>query len=174
MSRIHQGLGWIAAIAGTAATVWASHLPVSLPGSGEAALRLAWRARPDRIEECRPQDEEVLERLPPHMRQAMICEGVSATYMLEVRRDGAVIVERVVAGGGLRRDRPLYVFQEIPIPEGEATMSVRFTRREAGESTRGDAVPAELSLERRLRFETGRVILVTYEPERRELVVMDR
>lgn len=174
MSRLHQGLGWMAAIAGTAATVWASHVPIGLPGSGEAALRLAWRARPDRIEECRPQSEEVLARLPPHMRQAVICEGVSATYVLEVRRDGALIAERVVAGGGLRRDRPLYVFQEIPMPDGEASVSVRFTRREVGESTREDAVPAELSLERRLRFEAGRVILVTYEPERRELVVMDR
>lgn len=40
--------------------------------------------------------------LPPHMRQTTICEGINASYRLEVRHGGETVAERLVEPGGLR------------------------------------------------------------------------
>jgi hypothetical protein len=117
------------------------------------------------------------------MRQPVICTGESAAYRLEVRRDGVVLADRVVHGGGWQRDRPLYVFQEIAQPAGDASISVRFDRIEpspiARAPVRADAsgrfasdLPDRLTLERRFHFRPGAVILVTYDSNRRALVTV--
>jgi len=193
MTPLDRGLGAALAVAAMAGLVWASSAPMTSHGSPDALLRLAWSARPERIETCRQQSDEELARLPQHMRQAVVCDGATAAYRLEVRYNGAVIGERVVRGGGLRQDRRLYVFEEFPLPAGEAAIAVRFERldsgtpavaapenhpeatrreREANQQQRGEAVPARSSLEQRLRFSTRKVILVTYDPERRALVAV--
>jgi hypothetical protein len=114
------------------------------------------------------------------MRQPVVCEGESAAYRLQVRRNGVILRDHVVHGGGWHHDRPLYVFQEIAQPIGEALISVRFERIGTA-STAGatstenpfrlqDAhVPASLVLERQVHFQPGRVILVTYDPDRMAL-----
>ena len=203
----------VVAVAGTLALREASVLPMKLIPSDAAVLRLAWTARPERIEDCRPQSEEVLSKLPAHMRQSVVCEGTTAAYHLEVRYDGGLIAEQVVRGGGFRHDRPLYVSREIQLPPGEAAIRVTFARtasprlpgaaendhpgssgaepgqsqrqsagidperrRREGEERRHsqeEAVPAVLSLERRLRFASRQVILVTYDPQRRELIAVE-
>lgn len=157
---------------------WLSRAPLSSTRTTDSVLRLAWRARPERIERCVAQSPEALAALPAHMRQPLVCEGISASYRLEVRRDGDVVADHLVTAGGLRRDRPLYVFFEIPLPEGEATIAVRFTRVEASamqdaEQTLREelteAVPAELTWERRLSSAPGQVHVLSYDPERRVL-----
>lgn len=217
MTRLDRVLGLTAALAATLGIWWGSTVRMSPHASGDAVLRLSWSARPERVEECRPQSEDALARLPPHMRQAIVCEGTTAAYRLEIRRDGTVLADELVRGGGLRHDRPLYVFRDIPVPTGDATISVRFVRvnaqpneqdradddehprtpvvspgrigelqndrtmdgqrrrreDEERQRERGEAVPASLSLERRLRFLPRSVILVTYDPERRELLAVE-
>ena len=110
-------------------------------GSDQAILRLAWSARPERIENCRQQSDEELARLPAHMRQPVVCEGVSAQYRLTVRREGSVVAEQIVRGGGLRQDRRIYVFHELPLDPGESSIEVRFDRLELGLAER--APPTE-------------------------------
>jgi hypothetical protein len=206
-------MGLVVAVAVTVAIAQASVLRMRLNPSDAAVLRLAWTARPERVEDCRPQTEEELSKLPAHMRQSVICEGTTAAYRLEVQYQRQVIAEQVVRGGGLRHDRPLYVSRDIPLPSGDALISVKFVRidsqkprtaleqersertgaeplepgrqsgamdsdrrRREGEErlhSREEAVPAVLSLERRLRFASRTVMLVTYDAERRELVVID-
>ncbi len=114
--------------------VWASNAPMTTNPSPDPRLRLAWSARPERIEKCRQQSEEELARLPAHMRQPVACEGTTAEYRLQVRIEGALVADRVVRGGGLRRDRRLYVFEEIVLPAGEAAVDVTFDRVEASEA----------------------------------------
>ena len=206
MTPLGRAMGIAAALLVTFGIAWAS--TVRMPSaSAVAVLRLAWTARPERIEDCRPQREEELAKLPAHMRQAVVCTGTTATYRLEVRREGAVIADRIVRGGGLRHDRPLYVFRDISLPPGDAAIAVRFfrvdgvgepkasdatapagsirdrhsmdddrRRREDEERIRGqeEAIPAVLSLEHRFHFMPREVILVTYDAERRELVVLER
>jgi len=135
-------MGIAAALLVTIGITWAS--AVRMPSSpAVAVLRLAWTARPERIEDCRPQREEELEKLPTHMRQAVVCTGTTATYRLEVRRDGVVIANQIVRGGGLRHDRPLYLFRDISLPPGDAAIAVRLVRVEAvGERASGAAAPA--------------------------------
>lgn len=172
------------------AMIWASTAPITVHGSNDAVLRLAWSARPQRVEECRERSEQELAELPQHMRQRVVCEGGSAQYRLTVRHDGAVVSEQVLHGGGLRRDRRLYVFHEVRLRAGDATIEVTFDRlggdtpsvttddrdvpgRAAGHSEpRGETVPAHLSLEERLHFDPREVVLVTYSTERRMLVAV--
>jgi hypothetical protein len=164
--------------------------------SEQAMLRVAWSARPERIERCRQQSDEELARLPAHMRQPVVCEGVSAQYRLTVRRDGQILADETVHGGGLRQDRRIYVFHELAIDPGEAAIEVRFDRIDAdtprgvaepradaaesedrdgrpqrrAASAPGETVPPHLVFAQHLRIRPREVILVTYAANDRALV----
>ena len=186
-------------LAALAAIVGGARAPVTVHGTEGAILRLAWSARPERIENCRRQSDEELARLPAHMRQPVVCEGVSAQYRLTVRREGRVVADQIVRGGGLRQDRRIYVFHELPLDPGNSSIEVRFDRvepdspgvpgaekrpedgeragdtdgdwgRSANRQDVGATVPAHLVFDQRLRIQPREVILVTYSPERRALV----
>lgn len=183
MSGGRAAAGFTMAAAAAVALSWLSNVPIAANGTGQALLRLAWRARPERIEHCVEQSAEALAALPPHMRQATVCEGINASYRLQVRRDGALVLDEVVRPGGLRRDRPLYVFREIAMPAGEAVVRVGFRRVETvapgsdDEEARGllrEAVPASLDWEARLPFAVRQVHVVSYDPERRQLFEVPR
>ena len=176
MTVLHRVTGLALGLAATASIVSGSYVAMTLHGSDQAMLRLAWSARPERIERCRQQSEEELARLPAHMRQPVVCEGASAEYRLSVRLDGRVVAEQVVRGGGLRQDRKLYVFRELPLDPGDRWIEVRFDRlgpddaaggnRPAG----GEIVPSHVVFDQRVRLRPREVILVTYAPERQALV----
>lgn len=97
---------------------------------GSARLRLSWGARPERIEVCRRLSEAELADRPEHMRQRMECEGTTATYALEIQVDGQKIDSRVLRGGGLRHDRPMYLLDDLVIAPGEHHLVVTLARRE--------------------------------------------
>ena len=179
MKFLRRAPGVVVGAGVMSAIIWASTAPITVHDSNDAVLRLAWSARPERVEECRERSEEELAKLPQHMRQRVVCEGGSAQYRLAVRRDGAVVSEQVLHGGGLRQDRRLYVFHEVRLAAGDATIEVRFDRLggdtpNARTTQRGETVPAHLSLEQRLHFDPREVVLVTYSPERRALVAVAR
>ncbi|MDP1858473.1 MAG: hypothetical protein Q8K82_07380, partial [Gemmatimonadaceae bacterium] len=128
--------------AGAVGVVHGSHVPVSLDTGSDAVLRIAWSARPERVETCRTLSDSELEALPEHMRQRTVCEGASARYHLEVRRDERVIATAELRGGGLRGDRQLYVFRELAIPSGTSDIAVRLVRLDSTispDSTDADA-----------------------------------
>jgi hypothetical protein len=177
--------------AATAGIVWASTVSIPVHRSEQALLRLAWSARPGRIENCRQQSAEELAKMPAHMRQPVVCEGVPAEYRLTVRSGGRLVTDRLVRGGGLRQDRRLYVFEEVPLDPDDAAIQVRFDRlgsdppveasaddrsrtvapgSEARLQPRGETVPSHLVFEQRFRVRPREVILITYSPERRALV----
>jgi hypothetical protein len=180
MSGLNRVTGLAAALVSALGITWISQVPVTSGTNDQALLRLAWRARPERIEQCVAQSPEALAALPPHMRQTTICEGINASYRLEVRRDGQLVAEHTIEPGGLRRDRPLYVFREIAMPVGDATVSVTFVRVESADpdsddeadedrDTLREAVPASLAWEQQLSFAPRQIRLVSYDPERRAL-----
>lgn len=170
-------------LAGAVGIVHGSHVPVVLDPGTRAMVRIAFSARPERLEICRTLSEEEREALPAHMRQATSCEGRTARYHLEVRRDGQMISADALRGGGLRSDRLLYVFHEVAIPNGPSEIEVLLvrvdsvaptaaaevaadsarTRRQAGE------VPARLELRARVTLAAREVVLVTYDAESRRL-----
>jgi hypothetical protein len=155
---------------------WASVAPMPVHSSPDAVLRVAWSARPERVERCRERSAEELAALPAHMRQPVACEGAAAEYRLTVTRNGLRFVDRVVRGGGLRHDRRLYVLEEIPMSPGDVTIDVRFDRlgTDAGDASgaAGATVPPRLSLTEQLSVREREVVLVTYSAERQSLVVV--
>ena len=89
-----------------------------------------------------------------------------------------MIAEQLSTAGGLRGDRPLYVLREIHLPEGDATITITFTRVETpaaqdAEHTRREtlteALPASLTWEQRLSIAPGQVRVISYDPERQVL-----
>jgi hypothetical protein len=183
-----RAMGVALAIAVMAGLVWASNAPMTTNRAPDARLRLAWSARPERIEKCRQQSEEELARLPAHMRQPVACEGTTAEYRLQVRINGALVADRIVHGGGLRRDRRLYVLEEVMLPAAEAAVDVKFDRVDSSEPgvagaerdteraertpAQREEVPAHLSFARRIHLTPREVMLVTYDVDRQELVAV--
>ena len=120
-----------------AVLIAASHAPFTFNPADDAMLRVAWSARPERVESCTTLSEEELEKLPAHMRQRVVCEGTTASYRLEILRDGHPISTAILRGGGLRHDRQLYAYQQLPVPHGRSTFQVTLTRIDSGTSIGG-------------------------------------
>jgi hypothetical protein len=134
-------------------------------------IRLSWRARGARVEECRPLTAEELERIPSHMQREEICEGTVLPYRLRVVLNELQQVDQIVRSAGARQDRPLFVLQELPVPAGTHHLFVEFIRQ--GEPSGDDepATPGYLTLDATIALNPHEVALVTYDPERRELVL---
>jgi hypothetical protein len=121
-------LATIVTLGATLLLALASAAPYRLNALPHARLRVAFSARPERIESCRTLSAKELENVPQHMRQAVVCEGKTASYRLEVRRDDSLVASALLRGGGLRHDRRLYVLRELDVPSGPSTIDVRLVR----------------------------------------------
>ena len=128
------------ALATLATIVAGSHWRLSGFADTGAIVRVAWSARPERVELCRRLSDAEMEKLPVHMRQRLECEGTTARYRLEVTRDGAVVDTGTIRGGGLRHDREVYVSREIIVAPGSARLTVHFVRLD---SSTGPAAAAD-------------------------------
>ena len=182
MRPLHRAIGAAAALAAVAAIVAASNAPMTVNGSNHGVVRLAWSARPERIEVCREQSAEALAKLPQHMRQPVVCEGTSARYRLAVRHDGNLVLDRTLQGGGVRHDRRLYVFEDLPLEPGPASIEITLDRiDEAGakpaprtnQPAAAETVPSHLSFARRVSVRPRQVLLITYSPEARAFVAVE-
>jgi len=164
----------------------------------ETVLRLTWSVRPERIETCRRVSEAEQADRPAHMRQAVVCEGASATYRLRVWRDDQLLDDEVLRGGGFRNDRPIYLLRDYPASPGTYRLRVEMRRVETvtedstgGEAAdqgmsldrgvreteerarrRVEAVPAELRLDETVEFDPRQVVLVTWDAEARRLRIV--
>ena len=168
MSRpLRAALAVLLAAASALGVAALSQLAYTPPAAEEATLRLSWRARGERVEECRRLSAEEQAKLPAHMRREEVCEGRLLPSHLWVEVDRRVLVDDSVRASGARGDRPLYVFREIPLPPGEHELRVRFSRESRGEE---GPVPAILELSETLSLAPGEVALVTYDADLRALV----
>jgi hypothetical protein len=194
-----RGLGVVIAAAAGLAFRAGTAYELDGPEGGAAVLRLSWSARPERVERCRRLTDEELQTRPAHMRLRVECHGAFARYHLSVSVDGRAIAGDTIRGGGLRHDRPMHVFEEIPVPAGARAVRISLVRldstvatavedpaavgadtllgaresREADERRRRaqEAIPPELVLDTILSLVPRGVVLVTYDGGRRRLVV---
>lgn len=176
-----------------------SRVPYAAGDEEGAILRLSWRFRGERLEECRRLSAEELAQLPAHMRREVVCEGGVAPFLLSATVDSVAVAHDTIRASGARADRPLYVFREVRVAPGEHRLQVRFhrlDRRDAGdrkpdghgnheeegegeqeerkldsEEMAAGGEPAALALHTRFRAAPGEVVLVTYDPELRRLVL---
>jgi len=173
---LRYGLGVSVAALVTLGVAGMSRAPYAAGETDRAAVRLAWRARGARVEECRRPSAEELARLPPHMRREEICEGRVLPHRLVVTLDDRVVIDEVVHAAGAHADRPLFVYHEIAATPGRHAFTARFERESppGPEGTvRADdgAAPAVLELTDELDLRPLDVALITYDPERRLLVL---
>ena len=106
---------------------WLSRAPYDPPGSDAAVLRMSWRLRGQRIEECRPRTQAELDALPVHMRTPEICEGHLVAYRLVVRVGDAPADSLVFVPQGAKGDRPVFVMHEVPLAPGPQRVRVSFS-----------------------------------------------
>lgn len=125
---LRLGLATIVTIGAALALALVSTAPLRVNPLPDARLRVAFSARPQRIETCRTPSAGELANLPAHMRQGVVCEGITASYRLEVRRDDSLVASALLRGGGLRHDRQLYALRELSVPSGRSTIDVRLVR----------------------------------------------
>jgi hypothetical protein len=108
---------------------WLSRAPYTPTDTKTGLLRLSWRHRGEPAEVCRQRTPEELEALPVHMRTAEDCQRRRIEYPLVVRVDGAPPDSTRIRPEGARGDRPVYVFQERPLPPGVHDVEVIFAPR---------------------------------------------
>jgi hypothetical protein len=143
----------------------------------EGIVRLAWRARGEHVRECRHRTPEELAKLPPHMRQEEVCEGRVLPYRLVVTLDGTERVNQEVRGAGAREDRPLYVTQDLAVAPGPHRVRISFALEGTPTnvaSTDALATPSRLTFDTTVTLAERRVLLVTYDEDRKALISRDR
>jgi ferredoxin len=127
--------------------------------TAHAVLRLGWRLTGQVSQTCRDLSAEELAQRPAHMRVPRECTARVLPYVLTAKIDGRTVAHATVRSPGLRGDRPLSVEEERPVEAGEHLVSVTFAPED------GAAAGKVLTLERRLSFARGRVVLVTHDGE---------
>lgn len=160
-------LGLVIACAALGAVGAGTRVPYTPSAGEDAVLRLSWRLRGVRVEECRRLTPAELARQPVHMRREEVCEGRIEPYRLTVDIDGRRVEDVLVAASGARSDRPLYVYREFRLQPGAHTAAIRFAV-ESGSVDVDDRVA--LTWSGRAEFRAGRVLLVTYDADARALV----
>jgi hypothetical protein len=194
MIGVWRGAGLLLAVAAAAGTGWLSEAPYPGATADQAMIRLVFGVRAEQLEQCRRVSAEELAKLPPHMRQAVICEGQSAHYRLQVRVDEASVFNAELTGGGIRHDRPIHALREIAVAPGRRHLRVEWRRIEPADSAaesapsdslsgrdrrdsetrarrRLEAAPAEMLLDETVLVGPRQVVLVTYQPEGRKLAL---
>lgn len=119
-------LAALLAVVMTAGTAWLSRVEVDVSGGIDGMIRLSWRVDGITAEACRELSEEELNALPVHMRNPRACIGEIAPYLLRAEVDGVELVHDTVAPGGVRGDRPVSIFRELPVTPGRHRLAVRF------------------------------------------------
>jgi hypothetical protein len=152
---------------------WFSSFGWEADRGSHAAIRLAWRTRSARVQECRRPTEAELAGVPIHMQRREICEGRVLAYELRVVLDSNVVVDETLHGGGARKDRPIVVFQEFEVSPGVHMVEVTFRREDGGEVVTENLAltPALLEFSTELTLGKKEITLITYDPGKRGLVV---
>lgn len=153
----------------------------------DGLLRLTWRNVGERVRLCRDYTEAEMQSLPQHMRRGQLCENSLLPYRLQVRIDGNERVDKVVHPGGARRDRPLFVAEDLPLAPGTYRLELDYApepklageRMASGDSFSDglaqDALAAALQVAKHYRLEesiqvrAGHIVLISLNEDARAL-----
>lgn len=173
-----RAIGVTVAVSVCAVLALLSGVPYSAESAQGAVIRLAWRARGDRVRRCRRPTPEELSKLPAHMRPREICERGITPYRLRVTVDDVQRLDQLVRAGGAQSDRPLFVFSELVLSPGVHRVGITFERVEAGRAETETAgaeepqlheTPHRLALDETVTLAPRAVVLVTYDDDARRL-----
>jgi hypothetical protein len=150
------------AIAMTFAVAWLSRAPTDFAGDGDALIRLSWRVDGVTVQACETLSEEELAKRPIHMRNPQACIGTIAPFELVATLGGQTIVHDTIWPGGIRGDRPIYVFRDIPVIPGRSVLSVRF-EAVVPEGTEVDSAVSRLTWEGEIELAPDDVALLAMD-----------
>ena len=161
----------------SAAIGFGSRAPYSPPGSDTSVLRLSWRLRGEKMEECRARTPEELAALPAHMRTPEVCVGHLVSYRMTLRVDDAPPVVKTFLPAGAKGDRPIFVMFDQPLTPGEHMIAIEFTpigegegegegeedddEEEDDDDDDDDEHRAPLRFNSRVRVLPGQIVLIT-------------
>ena len=172
---MRTGLAVLVALVATVAIGALSQVPYRVEDADQAWIRLSWRARTARIEECRQLTAEEIAELPVHMRREEVCERRGIPYRLRVALDGTEIEDGLIRGAGARGDRPIYVYRELRTTPGAHRLEITFEPRiepaDGGGEMSESAPVAPLTLTTDLDLAAGDIALVTRQEGEDGLVV---
>jgi hypothetical protein len=148
---------------------------VSAPATNSALLRLSWRAVGRELEMCRALSTDEIAKQPVHMRRTEVCERTIEPYRLHVAIDGVTRVDTVLQPTGARRDRPLYVLRDFVVPPGQHEVDVLFAEEEPRHvsAEQRNHFPDALAYRSTVGFRSNKVVLLTYDADRRDLIRRD-
>ncbi len=159
---VRRAAAALLAIAMTGGVAWLSRVPTDFGGGG-ALIRLSWRIAGVPVEACRTRTDEELAALPVHMRNPQECTRTLAPFALDVAVDGRPVVRDTVFPKGVRSDRPVYVFRDLPAKPGRMALSVRFEAVLAADAEPGDGVVARYAWDGEIDLAVGDVALLTLD-----------
>lgn len=135
-----------------------------LPPS-QALLKLSISHAGALAADCRERSAAELAKLPPNMRAAQDCPRERSPLVIELWLDDRLLHAETAAPSGLSRDGAATVYRRLVVPAGKHQLSVRLNddARRKGFTHRRDA---ELSLE------PGRVVVIDFQAERGEIVLL--
>ena len=155
----------------SAAIGFGSRAPYSPPGSDTSVLRLSWRLRGEKKEECRARTPEELAALPVHMRSPEVCTGHLVSYRMTLRIDDAAPIVKTFVPAGAKGDRPIFVMFDQPLTPGEHRVAIEFTPLEESEDDDDDDDEDEdddhdeqrvpLRFDSRVHVTPGQIVLIT-------------
>jgi hypothetical protein len=99
----------------------------------EALLRVSFIHATQRKEACRERSAEELAKLAPNMRAALDCPRERSPLLVELERDGHIVLRREVQPSGLRRDGNAAVYQRMALPAGRHRIVARLRDRADGD-----------------------------------------
>jgi hypothetical protein len=134
---------------------WFGRAPYTAEAVEDGTLRLSWRLRGEKLENCRPRTQAELDALPVHMRTPEICEGRLLTYRLVLQLDDEAPDTVEARPQGAKGDRPVYVLQQRRLTPGAHRVRVRF------EALGGSSAP--LLLDTVIHASAGAIELVTLD-----------
>ena len=132
---------------------WGTRVGYQGEADEHALLRLSWRMRGERIENCRDRTPAELAALPVHMRTPRICETRAVPYRITLRIDGGPTDTTVLMPAGAKHDRPIYVLRDVALMPGHHRVTIK--------SERADGEGSALQFDDDLYFIGGYIELIT-------------
>lgn len=128
---VRHGTGWrprLAALPVAALLAALVYVPSDLPYAGaphrDPQLVVSFKHSGQREERCRTLTADELSKLPAHMRRAEVCDRGRAPVRMRVRIDGAPVLEKSYAPGGLFGDEVSLAVERIPVTAGRHRVEV--------------------------------------------------
>lgn len=141
---------------------WGSRATYQARDNDTALLRLSWRMRGERIQQCRDRTQAELAALPVHMRTPQICESRPIPYRVILAIDEGPADTTVVLPAGAKHDRPVYVLRDSTMLPGRHRIRVVFERTDSAATAR--------FLDQSIRFQPGHIELITMSDDARALI----